>query len=72
MNWKSTVLSCIACLFIGSGGVALAADKVKLGEPINLNSSICFELADLMEIREHALKNNGDGFSAYVGMEEAG
>ena len=51
-----------ALLFAGS---ASAADKVKIGQFINLNSSVCMELSDLMDIRAYALANNGDGFTAY-------
>lgn len=67
MNWTSVPIVASLAILLGASLPAVAEpDKVKLGERINFNSSICFDLADLMEIREYALKNDGDGYTPYI------
>lgn len=72
MNWTSAITAAFIATFLVSGVEARAGDKVRLGEPISFVSSVCFNLADLMEIREYALANQGDGKTAYLKKKAEG
>lgn len=51
---------------------ASAAEPVKIGEVVHLDTSVCMSLEDLMEVRAYALAHNGDGKTRYLQLKEEG